>query len=82
MLDSRGEVEALELNYLTFYAYNGHYNVFGMAVGAHAGVAMSPSSGQLTEVPGSCLLQTDVVVLQFREADSLISLTKVDTLVC
>lgn len=37
VLNSSGDVEALELNYMTFYAYNGHYNVFGMAVGAHTG---------------------------------------------
>lgn len=37
VLNSSGRVEALELNYLTLYAYNGHYNVFGMAIGAHTG---------------------------------------------
>lgn len=37
VISREGQVEALEFNYLTFYAYNGPYSVFGVAVGAHAG---------------------------------------------
>ncbi len=37
VLDAGGRAEALELNYCTFYAWNGHYSVAGVHVGAHAG---------------------------------------------
>lgn len=37
VVDASGRAEALELNYCTFYAWNGHYSIAGVHVGAHAG---------------------------------------------
>ncbi len=42
VVDGAGRPEALELNYCTFYAWNGHYSVAGFRVGAHAGAHASP----------------------------------------
>ena len=41
VVDGAGRPEALELNYCTFYAWNGHYSVAGVRVGAHAGAHAS-----------------------------------------
>ena len=37
VMSKEGKIEAVEINYCTFYAYNGPYSIFGVKVGAHDG---------------------------------------------
>ncbi|GFH14013.1 uncharacterized protein HaLaN_09986, partial [Haematococcus lacustris] len=44
VVDEQGHVEAYELTYITFWAYNGEYNLAGLPclkVGQHVGVVLA-----------------------------------------